>query len=211
MREAEYLYERIMCNVPHTLLAFLVDRGKQTEPVEFPWEHPQFGDFPAHIREQLEHGRNFSDAIHGAALLYNLMLSEKARNDELVDGYREDLENWASEIEKRFDILAQWDRGRFWAIAVSGNPRIPPSTRLFVNTWLDMVLPAGAAKNIIASERARALILDRERLLKRSQARLENQRALELWNGAAGTGRIDYRWGIAQTIVLDIRKGLSNA
>ena len=39
--------------------------------------YPQQDQFPTNIRNQLTHAQNFSDVIHGAALLYNLMLAEK--------------------------------------------------------------------------------------------------------------------------------------
>jgi hypothetical protein len=46
--------------------------------------------------------------------------------------------------------------------------------------------------------------------LKGGLARLQNQRALELWPGAAGDGQLDLRWGSAQWIVPDIIHGLEN-
>lgn len=58
------------------------------------------------------------------------------------------------------------------------------------------------------NEDVRRLILDRELALKGNLARLHNQSALELWNEASGTYRIDYRWGTTQTIVGDILRGL---
>ena len=209
--EAGYVQERVMIRVPGTLLAFLMDRGWLTDRGEFPWEHPRYGDFPAHIREQLQHGRNFSEVIYGAVLLYNLMLAEKSKSGDFIEEYNGVLETWASEIENRLGMLTQWNRQRFWEISISSGARITPSTRLFVNTWLDLALLPGAAKAVAANRRARDLIRARERFLKRGQARLENPRALELWSGAAGTARLDYRWGIAQTIISDILRGLSNA
>jgi hypothetical protein len=58
---------------------------------------------------------------------------------------------------------------------------------------------------------ARQLIKDREYTLKKSLARLENPRALELWNGAAGAGQLDFRWGVTRQIVTDIMEGLNHA
>ncbi len=54
------------------------------------------------------------------------------------------------------------------------------------------------------------MISDQESFLKGGQAQLHNPRSLELWNGAAGAGRLDYRWGkTAQVIIADILKGLA--
>ena len=53
-REAHYLQERVLNRSPRSLLAFLLDRGRPTGWVDFPWQHPQLAEFPAAIREPLE-------------------------------------------------------------------------------------------------------------------------------------------------------------
>ncbi len=50
----------------------------------------------------------------------------------------------------------------------------------------------------------RALIRHREQQLKGGRARLVNPRALELWGGESGTGRLVYRWPTAYRLVSDI-------
>lgn len=209
--EAEYLRSRIMTQVPDTLLALLVDGAGPSTQVRFPWEHPQVQDFPARIREQLDHARNFSEAIHGAALLYNLMLAELSRQEERIEFYRTALSEWSTLLAEREEPLTRWDRQRFWSIVIAGGARVAPPTRFFIDTWLDLVLtddPGRGADRVADLEQARRLIRDRETFLKRDQARLANKRALELWNGAAGTAQLSYRWPVVQTIVADILAGL---
>jgi Family of unknown function (DUF6361) len=207
--EGEYLRERILTHVSQSMLAFLVNDGQVTASTDFPWAHPQVAEFPTRIREQLEHARNFSESIHGAALLYNLMLAEEAHQEDLIEEYRERLRRWASSISMRQVELLSWDRRRFWEIIELDNQRIKHPTRLFVDGWLDLVLPKVKAINIAVDNRARQLIRDRERQLKRGQARLDNIRARELWNEEAGTKQLSYRWPVAQTIVQDILTALS--
>jgi hypothetical protein len=207
--EAQYLQERIWSRVPHSLLAFLVDRGVMTEPVEFPWEHSQYGDFPLHIKEHLEHARNFSEAIHGAALLYNLMLAEKAAAGELTEHYRKELEGWAFKKNERKSSFMSWDRQRFWSIVESSGQMVTHPTKHFINTWLEIALHADELKAITDNERTRRLIHERERALKKNLARLDNQRALELWTGAAGSSQLNYRWPVTQRIVSDILRGMA--
>lgn len=208
--EAEYLRERIGISVPDTLLAFLVDRSRDSESewVDFPWEHPQFGEFPAHIQEQLHHARHFSEAIHGAALLYNLMLSEAREDKDHEQFYRDWLREWAGDIEASH-ALAGWSRARFWELINSSGARVSLPTHSFVDAWLDFALSPGGAAAVESDARARALIRDRERVRKRAQARLSNWRALELWGGAAGADQFVYRWPGAWLIVRDILEGLS--
>jgi len=207
--EAVYLRERIMASVPDSLLAFLVDKGRADDEADFPWQHPQWAAFPAPIREQLEHARNFSEAINGAALLYNLMLAEKSPGkNELVPHYQAELKAWAKTLRGREDELSRWDLTRFRSIVVSA-PGVRVSTRTwqFVDAWLKLALSSSTASQIKANPSARDLIHRRETSLKGNLARLDNLRALELWNGAAGTGQLDYRWRQASTIISDILRG----
>lgn len=202
--EAEYLRERIMTRVPDTLLAFLVDEGRPGDPVDFPWEHPQAASFPAHIREQLAHARNFSEVIHGAALLYNLMLARRKEHKDWIDLHAEGFAEWVSMAEARAESLSNWDRQRFWEIAASGGRRILPTTRGFIDQWVDLVLEAPNGSALAESRRAFRLIEDRECAIKTTLARLTNQRALDAWGGRSGDARLDFRWRVSQDILGDI-------
>lgn len=205
--EAEYLKERILACVPGTLLAFLVARG-QISDVSFPWEHPQVGEFSEHVREQLYHAQNFSEAVHGAPILYNLMLAEARGNDELAHGYRSWLSEWDQNLRCRAGELARWDRTAFWHVVYSGDSRVSPKAKAFVDRWLDLALGSELSEILDANAEARCLISDRELALKGKLARLHNQSALEMWNEAAGIDQIDYRWSDAQVLIRDILQGL---
>jgi len=206
--EAEYLAERIKISVPSSLLNYLIDVGYDAPAVNFVWEHPSLADFPVGHRDRIIHARNFSVAIHGSALLYNLMLAELVKNEERIDEYRDKLQGWADELADLHSDLARWDRRHFWEIvAVSGSP-ITLLTRHFIDAWLDFACTSGTAATATDSSLMRTLIHERERQLKRQQARLDNPRAREQWNGAAGTGQLDYRWFRAQQLIADIQNAL---
>jgi hypothetical protein len=207
--EARYLQERITARAPESLLRFLAERGRGFEELEFPWQHPQFGEFPSHCQEQLRHARNFSEAMHGASLLYNLMLSEMAANEELVSEYKRMLKEWAETVRSRHSEFVSWDRAIFWQTVASRGARVSRPTRVFVERWLDLLSAEESSTRLAVGKTARSLVHDRERALKRGLARLDNRRALELWSGAAGTAQLNYRWRIAQRIVKDIHQGLS--
>lgn len=207
--EAEYLRERVLARVPHTMLSFLLDLGQMTEASAFPWQHPQFAQLPLHVREQLDHARLFSDAMHGATLLYNLMLSEEYGNEEWEGVYRDELGEWAALSEERQPRLAAWDLGRFWQIVATGGGRVTPQARAFVESWMAFCLAPGGALSANKERASRLLVREREKSLKGALARLGNRRALELWNGAAGAAPLDYRWPTAHRIVTDIQAGLA--
>ncbi len=205
--EAEYLHERIQTHARDTLMSFWVSSRTPPPQSAFPWEIADM-QYPDHLREKLVHAQNFSESIHGAALLYNLLLAEQTPRTDWVDNYRNKIDEWVALITSRMSAFSQWDKEQFWNIVRDINPRVPRVTRLFVDQWLELALDPTRLPKIADDASARDLIRTRERFLKRGQARLENRRALDLWNGAAGTGRLDFRWGIAQRHLQDIHDGL---
>ena len=217
--EAEYLRQQIMTNIPDTLFAFLVDQGEWWDPVTKPWHHPQVGNCSARIKARLLHAELFSFMMLGAVLLYNLMLAEKrasgqtegaSQAERLVSHYRKELGEWFEEIENRHHELEQWrdDRVEFWKLIREFNQRIPIPTVQFIDKWIDLVLGIDGIDALVGSQSARDHIRDREHRLKRSLARLIHPRELEKWGGAAGVGRMSYRWAQVQTILQDILRGL---
>lgn len=208
--EAEYLRERIQTQAPDSLLAFWVSRRKMPPTSTFPWDLID-ENHPLHLREKLIHAQNFSEAMHGAALLYNLLLAEQAVRTDAIENYRTVLKDWTDGITARLDEFAKWDQAQFWGHILRINPRVPRLTRLFVERWLEVTLDPVRLPVLAEDGLARRMIRERELFLKRGQARLENRRALDLWNGAAGTGRLDFRWNVSQRHLQDIHDGLKNS
>ena len=206
--EARYLREHIMSRLRGSLLLFLADQGRPADPVAFLWEHPQAGEFPKPIQDILTQARNFSETIHGAALLYNYLLAQKAMKAELIEGYQQALQDWAQRIMEHYDKYKAWPFQNFWKVAAGGRTNISQATRLFVQEWLTMALNPAIVTHIVDHAPARELIANRERRLKGNLARLENQHALELWTGQAGTAQLDFRWSVAQVLLADIHAGL---
>lgn len=201
-REAEYLRERIIQSHPGSLFAFLVDNPVDLSDVAFPWAHPLHRKMSASNRAELAHARNFSEVMHGAALLYNLMLAELSRNEELVEGYATSLRDWSAVVTDRLSELQAWSRASFWAQLRATGARVTPPTEGFINAWLDRAIgPKSAA--LRSNEAVRELITRRERQLKGSLARLESRRALDLWGGASGRFQLDYRWNRPVKTILD--------
>jgi hypothetical protein len=208
-REAEYLAERILLSpgCAGSLLAELVARRWRSDGVSFVWEHPHSAELPPKLREMVDHAWNFSELMQGAPLLYNLMLAEQNRREEAVEDYRQRFADWAKTVSGRHRALADWKRQRFWQLVHAVNPRITIPTSEFIDTWWDIAL-AGDATRLCESSRARALIRERERRLKKSLARIDNSRAQELWSGDSGTGQLEFRWLISQQLLADIFDGL---
>lgn len=211
-REAEYLSERIRLSPGSagSLLAELVAGQRRSEEVPFAWEHPDSSGLPAKLRVQLDHARNFSEIMHGAPLLYNLILAEQDHREEGIEKYRQGFKEWADLLSGRTQALSSWNREKFWELVRSVNPRITNPTYEFINAWWDLVLD-GQAGRLSAFPAARHLIRERERRLKKSLARIDNDRARELWTGDSGTAQLEFRWRISQQLLGDIFDGLEVA
>jgi hypothetical protein len=206
--EADYLADHVSQRHPRSLLAHLV---RQPEPskVAFPWQHPVLASLPPGLQEQLLHAQNFSELIHGAALLYNLMLAEAKPGTTLVESYRTGLQQWAAQLSARAETLQGWDRQAFWQLVNQQAGPVSLRTQSFVNQWFDLALEPDSAFSMAENAAARAQIHDREAALKGKQARLDNPRALELWLGDSGVAQLNFRWPTVSKIMNDILTGLA--
>ncbi len=205
-REAEYLTDRIRNAAPHSLFAFLADLPGDAADVDFPWEHPAVDTFPA-AATAVMHAQNFSEAMHGATLLYNLILAELLKRQDWIDEYQAYLVQWADRIEEQKARFAAWDLSEFWTIVIGANGRVPIPTRNFVDAWLSFVR-SPQVSSVARDVAARTLVSNRERMLKRGLARVDGGRALEMFQGAAGTRQIDYRWtATVRQMLADIQEG----
>ena len=198
--EADYLNDRVAVAHPHSLLAFLM-REKAYADVEFVWQHPLYADFPQASRELLVHARLFSEVMFGAAILYNLMLSELVGNEKWIERYRAAFDKWASQIDRV--QLDRWSLNDLWSHAGHPAHQITGLTRQFIREWVHLV--AISETPLSDNHQARSLIKDRERRLKGNQSRFDNLSARSRWGGASGNAQLSFRWPNIQTFLRDLR------
>ena len=205
--EGNYLRERVITAAPHSLFAILVNAPPDDLDIAFPWEHPRHLEFPPRNRFELMHARNFSETMHGAALLYNLMLAEKTKNEELIEIYEMRMQGWTNDLQARRGDLDVWKHSEFWTLVHGTGRHIPWPTEAFVTHWLDRVSGKDLSA-IRSSQPARTSIVAREKALKAGLARLDSTRSLT-WGGASSSEQLDYRWNRpVKTLLADIRAPL---
>lgn len=209
--EATFFADQLGLHAQGTLLHVLVECRDSGDQCDFPWDHPNVEEMPVQLRLWLDHGRCYSEVMHGAALLYNLMLAERRANDEWIERYRLQIDDWAALVYERRLDLTRWKRQEFWSLIRQHSPRIPSPAVEFSNRWIDAVTQAGDVGHLAGKSVVRDLIVSRERQLKGGRARLLSAAHLDVWGGASGTGRLDYRWGITRTIARDIIKGFATS
>jgi hypothetical protein len=211
-KDAEYLCDRIQARHPGSLLAVLVSRAHAVDlKATWPWELAgREGVSPA-LRDQLRHARLFAVGLHGAPLLYNLMLAELRRDDARIATYRDELNEWAADLDPLEGELAEWDLGGVWAVVRSQGRSLGLPTRAFVERWIEGLRTSGPRAVVAERSPARTLVRDREIQLKGGRARLQSTRHLELWGGRSGTARLEYRWSGTRDLVRDIFDGLGRS
>ena len=64
---------------------------------------------PPQLRRVTDHAQNFPESIHGAFILYNLLLARLSQRDELIYKYQKYLDEWQVKILSRLDIF--WHHG----------------------------------------------------------------------------------------------------
>lgn len=193
--EADYLTDRIRRRAPDSLLRELIDRSVWADDgISFPWDHSAADGLPPPLADTLDHARNFSELIHGAALLYNLMLAEEARWEKLVADYHDRLALWWDGTVARAAAFELWDQRAFWQLLAQAGGRITPHTRSFVDMWREVFDASNRLESLTNSSRVRQFVTHRERRLKGKRARLGNPHMLETWRGQSGTAQLDYRW-----------------
>jgi hypothetical protein len=181
------------------MLSWLIHHPPGNMP-DYVWEIDNLAAAPAQLTELVDHARRFHTAIHGAALVYNLMLARRGGRDVLAAEYENELALWSQELLDTA-ALKDWSRPDWWATIQRQNPRLRPITMQFVNRWLDLI----EEENELAHSKAAAeLIGTRERQIKGGRARLVNQSALDRWAGGSGLGRLDFRWTIGRRHLQDL-------
>ena len=208
--DAEYLRDRIQARHPQSLLAVLAGRADPEDLKAIrPWELAHDTDISPVLRDQLRHAKLFAVCMQGAALLYNLMLSELKRHDEWTEKYRGSLEAWAADVEALGPALENWQLDGVWRVVRAQGRSLGYPTQAFVERWVENLKRGGPRAIATDHSNARALVTDREVQLKRDRARLRSSRRLELWGGESGTSQMAYRWGSAKSIIEDIFDGLA--
>ena len=209
--EATWLSERISQAAPDTLLEFLVGKGNRRPDVaQFSWDDNEVKTTIGQVRDAVNEARRFAVAMHGAALLYNALLAERAEKLGLSqyegrrDHFADLLDQWRDEVEEHG--LRDWNLNHLWALVARRGKPVSPPTRAFVTQWVSLVC-GPSVRGLADDQAAQNLIREREIRQKRAQARLTNDRLMRQWGGASGSGRLNFRWPVVARLLNDIADG----
>jgi hypothetical protein len=198
--EAQFIIDRLVSKHPKALLTSLARDANGAADCNHVWEHPSLADFPDAARQIVFHAQIFSSVMHGAALLYNLLLSQLRENPEWVASYEEQLQEWRSQLD--LPAIRAWSLDAFWHAIEHPSHSVRPAAKRFVTEWLGMVCAdtISGARDTPAAH----LVQQREQRLKAVQSRFSNRAVRDRWGGASGASRLSFRWNQAKAHLRDL-------
>ena len=198
--EAQFVVDRLVATHPDSLLAFLARSGDGEAECDNIWEHPQLANFPAVPRRLVEHAALFSSVMHGASLLYNLLLSRLRDRSEWIERYETRLADWRAGLDMA--AIRAWSLDAFWQAIEHPAHGIRPAAKRFVTDWLGLLTSEGIGDSQTAP--ASRLVQERERRLKTNQSRFANRAVRDRWTGASGAEPLSFRWSQAHSHLRDL-------
>jgi hypothetical protein len=200
--EAHFIQDQIVTSQPKSLLARLI--MLPLPDVDYPWHHPALGGFTDEHKSFLHHADMLSQAMYGAAILYNLMLAEVRSGSSLAQARHDDAQEWLGSLD--WTSLGDWSFDWVWPLAFKHQQIVSPNTLDFCKRWVALLMEC--RQSIMKDKRARDLIRVREMRLKGGRSRFTNPRALDQWSGSAGLFRMNYRWPTVTRFIRDLQEGL---
>lgn len=205
--EGSFLRDRLAVSARDSLFNELAQAGDRAAS-DAVWLHPMRATWSARNISIVDQAERFARVMNGAALLYNLMLAERAaaiqgaeegRWHDLAAEYRARLGAWQAEMPS--DLASGWSLAGLWSLSSQTIHRVALQTMAFVTDWSALVQRGQPLADDAA---ARTLILRRETRLKGPKARLTNDAALARWGGASGAAVLAYRWPVVQRHLRDL-------
>ena len=202
--EAEFILDRLQICCPDALLSYLALNCTSAD-TGAPWEHPDYARFSRTHQKILTHARLFSEVMHGAALSYNVQLSQLRGHEEWLTGHQSRFNEWVRSLPR--EEIRSWSLDQLWELTEGHGHTITSQTRYFVREWIDHT--RRSPETLLSDEDARELVRKREMRLKGPRSRFRNQRALDQWGGSSGIGKLGYRWPNVQVLLDDLYRGLN--
>ena len=198
--EAGFIIDRLVSKQPRSLLTFLARSGVGSAECANIWEHPHLADFPNKTRTLVGHSEMFSSVMHGAALLYNLLLSRLRENPDWIEKYELRLQEWREGLDR--SAIRAWSLDAFWKDIDHPAHRVRSPAKRFVTEWVALIRTGDVGEGSLTP--AAHMVRNRERRLKTNQSRFSNRAVRDRWNGASGVEPLSFRWAQAQSHLRDL-------
>lgn len=152
-------------------------------------------------KKHLKSAREFSLAMEGPHIRYNVILAEINNHSDSVERYKKYYDEWFNKVKSE-DLFKQGCADEWLSVAFNDGQRtINPTSRTFIKSCCDALQNDGniGELDILVKQRAED---------NKGQRSLLKCKVKDQWMGIR---RLDYRWGTAKFIIQDIKDGLIDA
>ena len=150
-------------------------------------------------KRRIKLANEFSLAMEGPHILYNILLAKKAEINDRIDKYNTEYELWEGKVRNP-SIFKQGCAEKWLELARWGNRRINIKTTNFIEEWCKAMQDG---RNINELE---FMVAEQAKNNKGSRSLLNTGVGQDQW---VGIRRLDYRWGSAKRLLKDIQRGLN--
>jgi len=149
-------------------------------------------------RHNLELAEEFSDAIRGAHIRFNILIARNSGNMALVSKREEDFSQWLAQARER-NLFAASSADDWLQAATAGGARINVNAREFLRQWHEAIYQKKPSSTLDRLVGIRA-----EKNKGRRSVLLKNLGETPNWQGMDS---LIYRWPTARTVLRDIMQG----
>jgi len=153
-------------------------------------------------RDTLKLANEFSLAMEGPHIRYNIILARKNGFVDSVDKYTKEFEEWKAEVLGRNLFYDHADDAWLSGAKREHSRAFKARTTSFVKLWSELMRKGASDEMLDALVEKQAIDNKKERSLLRKKVVSE---------GWVGIRRLDYRWFYVRKILKDIQQGLKNA
>lgn len=157
-------------------------------------------EISATCRRHIVTAQQFSEAVTGAHIRYNVLIARKADNPELVSSYERKYAEWLDRVSQ-IGVFSSECADIWLETAANGRGKFKTLTQTFVRQWAKAMrerAPMGEVDELVA-EQAKRNKKHRSQLLR-------NLGSAPDWQGMES---LSYRWPTVRLILADIDKGLT--
>lgn len=198
IQEADFLLEQLREHHRASLLTWLLTHSNRVAPYldKTPWSILELEDvqLPEILKVDIRQAERFSTLMHGAQLLYNLLLSKHFEQEQNQEEYQKKLEAWREVVDNRPDLK---NDSLLWPTPKNQRHRIRETAGKFVTNWRDVGLEDPFGDN------ARELVRARQAQVKPSNSKLQKPKTYE-WGGNSGSTKLTFRWSNVVRFIKDI-------
>jgi len=159
---------------------------------------PKISDF---CKERVHLASQFSQAIEGAHIRYNILVARNIQNEQLISERINEYNQWREQANVA-KLFASGVHDK-WLLAAGDGPkhRFKDRTVMFIERWCNAML------NNVPAEKLDKLVEQQAFDNKRERSLLAKRLPDNV--GWVGMKSLDYRWGNARWILDDIYKGVT--